>query len=236
MEYSVQVRNPSNRISGLGFVCAVHILAVWMLVSGTAQKGLHLLKKPLEAVVIQEVIIPPLPPMPPPPAPKEIRPPEPNAPRVEAPQPFVPAPEVVPQMQTAAPVIAVTPVPPPAPPAMVVAPPAPPIDSARAHAASLEGEYILKVRAMLNSTKRYPTGRQASQQRPQGKVKLWFTLARHGALVDVGILESSNSNLLDDAAIATVRRGTYEPFPPDTWIGEEQRKFITEIAFSPPSS
>jgi protein TonB len=72
----------------------------------------------------------------------------------------------------------------------------------------MEAEYVGKVRTMLNSTKRYPTGRQASQQRPQGKVKVWFTLARNGALLDSGVLDSSNSNLLDDAALATVRRGS----------------------------
>ncbi|MCX7242103.1 MAG: energy transducer TonB [Burkholderiales bacterium] len=233
--YPYRATHASSRFFGLGLVIAVHVLVVWMLVSGTAQKGLKFLKKPMEAVVIQEVIIPPLPPIPLPPPPKEVRPPQPNAPRVETPLPFVPVPEVAAQTQSAPPTMAANPAPPPAPP--VIAPaPAPVVESRMAHIASLEGEYILKVRTMLHSTKRYPTGRQASQQRPQGKVKLWFTLSRHGVLLDVGVLESSNSNLLDDAAIATVRRGSYEPFPPDTWTGEELHKFSAEIAFTPVSS
>ncbi len=190
----------------------------------------------MEAAVIQEVILPPLPPIPLPPPPKEVRPPEAKAPRVEAPLPFVPAAEVVQTVPTVAPTVAASPVPPQTP-AVITPMTAPaPADSRVTHIASLEAEYILKVRAMLHSTKRYPTGRQASQQRPQGKVKLWFTLSRHGSLLDVGVLESSNSNLLDDAAIATVRRGSYEPFPPDTWTGEEQHKFSAEISFTPASS
>jgi protein TonB len=111
-----------------------------------------------------------------------------------------------------------------------------PQPDAKAIAASMETEYAIKVRAMLNSTKRYPTGRKASQERPQGKVKVWFTLTRSGALVDAGVLQSSDSNLLDDAALSTVRRGTYPAFPPNTWVGEEQHKFVAEMEFSPPSS
>ncbi len=233
MEYGYRNRDPSSRIMGMGFVFALHLLVVWLVVTGTARKGLKLLKIPMAATVIQEVVIPP---PPPPPVVKEIHKPVTDAPRTEAPLPFVPVPDVVPQA-TNAPTIAAVATPPPVP-AVIAAPPAPQIDEARAkaHIASLEGEYIGKVRAMLNSTKRYPTGRQASQQRPEGKTKLWFTITRHGALVDVGIMESSNSNLLDDAALATVRRGTYEAFPPNTWVGEEQHTFSTEIAFSPPGS
>jgi protein TonB len=123
--------------------------------------------------------------------------------------------------------VAVVPVP--------LAQPTPPVESIKAQAASMEAEYVGKVRTMLNSTKRYPTGRQASQQRPQGKVKVWFTLARNGTLLDSGVFESSNSNLLDDAALATVRRGTYPPFPTNTWPGEDQHKFSADIEFLPPS-
>ena len=74
-------------------------LLLWALISGTAHDALKVIKKPLEAVVIQEVIIPP----PPPPPPKEIKPPE--APKVEAPPPpFVPPPDVAPPATSTAPV------------------------------------------------------------------------------------------------------------------------------------
>jgi protein TonB len=96
-------KDPSRRYKGIAVVIGLHILLIWGLVSGTAQDALKIIKKPLEAVVIQEVIIPP----PPPPPPKEIKPPE--APKVEAPPPpFVPPPDVAPPDVTNAPSIAVS--------------------------------------------------------------------------------------------------------------------------------
>jgi protein TonB len=113
--------NPGRRTIGWLAVVALHILILWALVTGTARKGLELIKKPMEAAVIQEVIIPP-PPPPPPPPPKEIVKPQPKS---EAPPPpFVPPPEVAPP-STTAPVIQAAPTPPPAP--VVIAPPAPPV-------------------------------------------------------------------------------------------------------------
>lgn len=226
----------ARHVWGVGFVTVLHLGAFWLLLSGTAQEGLKLLKKPMQAVVIQEVIIPPLPPLAAPPKARVPAQVPTQAAPMERPLLFVPQAEVVTQPAAAAP-IAATPMPPPAP-LSVAPPPAPaaPVENTQSQIQSLEHAYISQVRAMLNSTKRYPTGRQASQQRPQGRVKLWFTLTRHGALVDVGILESSDSHLLDDAALATVRRGSFAPFPPNTWVGQEQHQFSTEIAFSPPGA
>ena len=104
-------KDQSRRFKGIAVVVGIHVFLVWGIVSGTAQKAINAVKKPLEAVVIQEVIIPP----PPPPPPKEIKPPEPLAPKVEAPPPpFIPPPEVTPPT-TAAPAIQAAVVPPPAP-------------------------------------------------------------------------------------------------------------------------
>jgi protein TonB len=229
MEYNYAQRDPARRAKGIAIVIVVHAVIGYVLASGMARTGLNILKKPMEAVVVQEVIIPP--PPPPPPPPKEVRPPEQNAPVTEAPPP--------PVTPVVAPVVKIETPPPqqeaasPSPRAVVIEAPQP---DAKAIAASMETEYAVKVRAMLNSTKRYPTGRKASQERPQGKVKVWFTLTRTGALVDTGVLLSSESNMLDDAALSTVRRGTYPAFPPNTWVGEEQHKFVAEMEFTPPSS
>lgn len=111
-------KDPARRFKGIAIVIGLHLIIGWAIVSGTARNALVALKKPLEAVVIQEVIIPP----PPPPPPKEIKPPE--APKVEAPPPpFVPPPDVPPPV-TAAPVIQSVAAPPPTP--AVIAPPPPP--------------------------------------------------------------------------------------------------------------
>ncbi len=225
-------KNPSSRLQGLVVVVALHAIVFYLLVTGVGRRALEIVKKPMEAVVIQEVIIPP----PPPPPPKKVVPTE-QAPKVEAPPPpFVPPTEVVTQ-PTNAPTITSAAVPPPTPAA--IAPPAPAaVPAAKAAeppAVDVEAEYSAKVRAMLNSTKRYPTGREASQTRPQGRVKVWFTLSRAGALLEVGVQESSNNNLLDNAAVATVRRGSYPPFPEKGWAGHDQNKFSADIEFIPPS-
>lgn len=112
-------KDQSKQFKGIAIVVAVHAFLGWGIISGTAHDAMKAIKKPLEAVVIQEVIIPP----PPPPPPKEIKPPE--APKVEAPPPpFVPPPEVAPPV-TAAPAIASVAAPPPTP--AVIAPPPPPV-------------------------------------------------------------------------------------------------------------
>ena len=118
-------KDPSRRYKGIAVVVVLHLFIGWAIVSGTARNALVMLKKPLEAVVIQEVIIPP----PPPPPPKEIKPPE--AMKVDAPPPpFVPPPDVAPQVTSNAPSITSVATPPTttaviAPPPPVAAPPRP---------------------------------------------------------------------------------------------------------------
>jgi periplasmic protein TonB len=116
--------DPRRKAIGWGVVAAVHAVIGWALVTGTARKGFEILKKPMEAAVIQEVIIPP-PPPPPPPPPKHLEPPKPVTPKVVAPPPpFVPPPEVAPPPSTSA--VAVQSVPTPPVTAPVIAPPVPP--------------------------------------------------------------------------------------------------------------
>jgi periplasmic protein TonB len=116
MNHSYVSRDPSRRIKGIIIVVALHAFLGYALVSGMARKGLNLIKKPLEAVVIQEVIIPP----PPPPPPKKIETPK-EMPKVDAPPPpYVPPPEVTPQVSNA-PTMVSRATPPPEP--LVIAPP-----------------------------------------------------------------------------------------------------------------
>jgi protein TonB len=98
---------------------------------------------------------------------------------------------------------------------------------------NVENNYIASVRAILNANKRYPTGREASLQRPAGKVKLWFVLTRNGSLQEAGIDESSNSIILDNAALSTVRRTTYTPWPDGSWPSQSQHKFTVTLDFVP---
>lgn len=120
MNYRFEPRDPSRRIKGLVIVIALHAFLGYALVSGMARKGLNFIKKPLEAVVIQEVIIPP----PPPPPPKKIEKPK-EMVKVDAPPPpYVPPPDVAPQVSSNAPAIASTTTL-PTTPAVIAPPPEP---------------------------------------------------------------------------------------------------------------
>lgn len=180
-------------------------------------------------------------------------PPEPVPPQETKPQPVAkpvqpvaktPPPPAPPQTVTATPVSNVpsAEVAAPPPPKAIAAPIAapvppqetpPPAPAAKPNNASIEASYISKLRAHLNSIKRYPTGREASQQRPQGKVKVWFVLNRDGTLVEQGIDESSNSMLLDEAARKTINRATFTAFPESSWAGEATHRFSAELEFIP---
>ncbi|MFT5588437.1 MAG: protein TonB [Bradyrhizobium sp.] len=128
--------------------------------------------------------------------------------------------------QAVAPVVQAEPV--------VVAPAAVPATVAvKARAVSPDAEYIATLHAHLNRIKRYPTGREASQLRPQGKVKIWFVLRRDGSVVDVGLEQSSNSMLLDDAARKTINRATFAAFPEASWADEASHRFSAELEYVP---
>jgi protein TonB len=158
---------------------------------------------------------PPVPPQPPRKAPSEL---------AHTPQPPMPASPV------ASPIAA----PAPATPAEPVSPSKPPEPAPVAAAKpNVDGEYIARIRSYLNSIKRYPSGREASQLRPEGTVKIWFVLRRDGSLVDSGIEQSSNSTLLDEAARKTVSRATFPGFPEQFMADQETHRFSVDLQFRP---
>jgi protein TonB len=184
----------------------------------------------LTTTLIEPLLQPP--PKTPPP---QVKQPEPKPKMLAMPNaPITPAP-IEPVREITAAAESPRPLPAPAPSASAVAPaqeppkiaPQPPVS------VSLENNYIASVRATLNANKRYPTGREASLQRPSGKVKLWFVLARNGSLQDAGIDESSNSIILDNAALSTLRRTTYAPWPEGSWASQSQHKFTVTLDFVP---
>jgi len=231
-----------KRYGGLILVVGFHLVLLWFVVSDFAKSDLKI-TKPADSVVIQEVAIPPtpVPPAPPPPVPPPPIPPPPAPPTPDPPPPpvqtalqvkpktpvlqtpktvSIATPDPVIEQNTSAPnVVAPS-------PSQVVAP----------ASQILETDYVRKVQGMLNATKRYPTGRQASQERPQGKVRIVFVLNRSGALQSAKVQDSSNSNLLDDSALAGVRRATYPAFDADLWKGQETHEFLVDIEFVPPGS
>ena len=190
-----------------------------------------------EAMELTTTLIEPLLQPPPKTPPPQVKQPEPKPKMLALPNvPMTPA-AIEPVREVTAAAESPRPIPTPTPaPSLPTASPvqeAPKIAPQPPVSASLENNYIASVRATLNANKRYPTGREASLQRPSGKVKLWFVLARNGALQDAGIDESSNSIILDNAALSTVRRTTYAPWPEGSWASQSQHKFTVTLDFVP---
>ena len=190
-----------------------------------------------EAMELTTTLIEPLLQPPPKTPPPQVKQPEPKPKMLAMPNaPITPAPiEPAREVTAAAESPRPTPTPTPAPSLPTATPvqEAPKVAVQPPVSVSLENNYIVSVRATLNANKRYPTGREASLQRPSGKVKLWFVLARNGALQDAGIDESSNSIILDNAALSTLRRTTYAPWPEGSWASQSQHKFTVTLDFVP---
>ena len=190
-----------------------------------------------EAMELTTTLIEPLLQPPPKTPPPQVKQPEPKPKMLALPNvPMTPAP-IEPVREVTAAAESPRPIPTPTPaPSLPTATPvqeAPKMAAQPPISVSLENNYIVSVRATLNANKRYPTGREASLQRPSGKVKLWFVLARNGALQDAGIDESSNSIILDNAALSTLRRTTYAPWPEGSWASQSQHKFTVTLDFVP---
>ena len=192
-----------------------------------------------EAMEITTTLIEPLLQPTPPKSAPQIAKPEPQSKMLALPNvPTTPAPiepvrEVTAAAESPRPIPTPTPTPAPSLPTATPVQEVPKMAAQPPISVSLENNYIVSVRATLNANKRYPTGREASLQRPSGKVKLWFVLARNGALQDAGIDESSNSIILDNAALSTLRRTTYAPWPEGSWASQSQHKFTVTLDFVP---
>ena len=221
-----------HKLSSLGSLLLVFVVfSMAQAIKGPAEMLAQ------EAMELTTTLIEPLLQPPPKTPPPQVKQPEPKPKMLAMPNaPITPAPiEPAREVTAAAESPRPTPTPTPAPsfptatpvqeaPKMAVQPPV---------SVSLENNYIVSVRATLNANKRYPTGREASLQRPSGKVKLWFVLTRNGALQDAGIDESSNSIILDNAALSTLRRTTYAPWPEGSWASQSQHKFTVTLDFVP---
>jgi protein TonB len=163
------------------------------------------------------------------PLPKTPTPPRPAAQPAPSPAPAEPAPQAAP---TSVPAAAGETSRPTVPASRIAETPAPPPAPVNA-GAKAEDSYIAGVRAYLNSIKRYPTGREASIQKPRGKARVWFVLDRDGRLQGAGIEESSDSLLLDRTALATVQRGAFAAFPDTAWSSQATHRFVVELEFIP---
>ncbi|MBN3264358.1 energy transducer TonB [Pectobacterium brasiliense] len=108
-----------------------------------------------------------------------------------------------------------------------VAPSAPSVN-----VAALENSYAQALRAQLEQTKRYPTGRQASLERPEGRVEVWLEVDRTGRVIDSGISSKARSMLLNRAAQASLQSiKQVRAFPADAFAGQNTKRFLATFDY-----
>ncbi len=96
----------------------------------------------------------------------------------------------------------------------------------------VQERYISHAHHYLEMIARYPSGREVSMQRPEGRVSVRFEIDRNGGLREAHIDQTSHSAILDRAALATIRRGKYAAFPADLFRGEASRQFSVVMAYA----
>ncbi|MFJ5338909.1 energy transducer TonB [Pectobacterium sp. CHL-2024] len=172
------------------------------------------------------------------PEPTPVNDPDPiiEAPPVTPPKPEVkpkPKPEVKPKAETKpkpTPTPAKPTTPRPEAPAKRPAPAAPSAPSV--NVAALENSYAQALRAQLEQTKRYPTGRQASLERPEGRVEVWLEVDRTGRVIDSGISSKARSMLLNRAAQASLQSiKQVRAFPANAFAGQNTKRFLATFDY-----
>ncbi|MGZ0784480.1 energy transducer TonB [Pseudomonas sp. TKO26] len=167
-----------------------------------------------------------------PPKPKPVVKPKPPVPKpmVAKPSPPKPAPAVAQSAPATPQPAAVAAAQPVAPAAAVPAPaPAPAAPSS----AIKESLYTAALRKELEKHKQYPSGREASLQRPQGDVVIWLEVDRAGNVLDSGIENKAPNMLLNRAAQTSLRRvEKVSPFPSDAFSGKNKQRFTATFSYN----
>ncbi|CAI1002662.1 energy transducer TonB family protein [Serratia marcescens] len=178
----------------------------------------------------------------------ETPPPEPEPipePVVPAPEPIVeakpvPKPKPKPVKEKAKPVEKPKATPAPAAPRALVSKPAaqsaPAAPAApKVNAQAIENGYLLALRRELEQRKRYPSGRQASLERPQGNVEVWLEVDRSGRVLSSGIANKAASMLLNRAAMSSLQSiSSVKPFPSEAFAGQTTKRFTATFNYQAP--
>jgi periplasmic protein TonB len=152
---------------------------------------------------------PPVPEPAPPPPPEDQQPSLPLPPPPAPPPPPEPARRATPQRVAARP--GASPAPPrPAPPVPAPAPSAPTASAASAQP-TIAPNWQGALAAWLEAHKTYPE--QARRRGEQGRASVRFTVDHSGQVLDIAIVSSTGSSILDDAIERMLRGARVPPFP-----------------------
>jgi protein TonB len=215
MDYAQQQRNPRKHMIGLTAVVLIHVLVLWAIQSGLAQKTVKVIRKPVE-VLLEEYKPPPPPPPPPPPKVVKVVEPTPQAP---PPPVYTPPPEV--KVDAPPPPIAVTTEPPPA--QYKIEPPPPPVVEQKKGPSGLVKGAVCQKKVKPE----YP--RKALQEGISALLVVHITIAPNGKATDAVVRSSDVADpamkrLFASAAIAAARQ--FECEPSETgYIAEQEISF-----------
>lgn len=192
-QYGAGQHNPVRRYLGIGVVLLLHVLFIWALMNGLANKVVQIIQKPVDVRIIEPVKPPP------PPVPVktvQARPPKVTPP----PKPFVPPPEVKVATPPPAPTISHQAVPVPTP---VAPPPAPVVEAAPAKPVSHEVGVVCPNADKIRGSVVYP--QEAQDNNITGDVLISFVVDAQGHVTDEKV-EQSADPLLDRAAFNAVKK------------------------------
>lgn len=200
MNYAQQQRATPRKLGGFITVIALHVVIVYILVTGSAHQVVEIIRQPLMTKIIQEAKPPEQPPPPPPPPKLAVPPP-----------PFMPMPEIQVRQPVATNAITqVTRTAPVEPPAPVVVPQKaepvrtpPVIDAARS---CRKPEYPAISRRLEET----------------GTVVLDFLIDVDGKVIDSKVAQSSGRTRLDEAArqaltLCNFKPGAVDGKPEKSW-------------------
>ena len=115
--------------------------------------------------------------------------------------------------------------------------PVPPKQSHEAvHEINHEANYEQKLKGLIESKKIYPTGRQASIEKPQGTVDLCMSISQTGELLKTEVRTSSGSLILDQAAKRLVSTIVFSPFAEAGFKGESSHQFCVQLTYNLPTT
>ena len=201
--YAQRQRNPRKHLTSIALVVLLHVLLLWALQSGLAQKVVKITEVKVVAMLLSENV-------PPPPAPPQTPPPPPKTP-----PPPAAAPLPVPTSTTPA---STVPVAPPSPAPAVAAPPAPPAPAAPPAPSIRTGATIQAGASCAKPD--YPSASRRLEE--EGTVTLKFLIGTDGRVLQAEIEKSSGFNRLDEAARNALakcqfRPGTVDGKPEQSW-------------------
>lgn len=200
MSYAGHERAAPRKMAGFAAVIALHVVAIYALVSGSAFRVVQAIHPPLMTKIIEEA------------KPPEQAPPPPPPPTVTAPPPpFMPMPEIQIRQPPPTPhaITQVTPTKPVAPPPPAIVQPV------------RQPVHVPPVAAASSCRKpEYPPISRRLEE--TGTVTLSFLIDTNGKVIDSKVAQSSGHERLDDAArralsLCVFKPGTVDGTPEKAW-------------------